>query len=88
VIVLKKIGVERGLSNIADYLKNEGYSVEILDESIEENSHRLRNLDAIVTAGYNSNMLGISDIRTNAPVVNAKGLTPEEVKAQIEQRLS
>ena len=32
-------------------------------------------------------MLGISDTETKAPVVNAKGLTPEEVKSQIEQRL-
>lgn len=85
---MKKIGVEKGLSNIADYLSHEGYKVEVLDESIDKNIHKLKELDAIVTAGYNTNMLGISDTSTKAPVVNAKGLTPEEVKAQIEQRLT
>ena len=84
---MRKIGVEKGLSNVVDYLTNEGYSVEVLSESIDNNIPKLKDLDAIVTAGYNTDMLGISDTETQAPVVNAKGLTPEEVKAQLEQRL-
>jgi len=32
-------------------------------------------------------MLGISDTETKAPVVNARGLTPEEVKDRLEQQL-
>lgn len=84
---MRKIGVEKGLSNVVDYLTNQGYSVEVLSESIDKNIPKLKDLDAIVTAGYNTDMLGISDTETKAPVVNAKGLTPEEVKAQLEQRL-
>ncbi len=84
---MRKIGVEKGLSNVVDYLTNEGYSVEVLSESIDNNIPKLKDLDAIVTAGYNTDMLGISDTETQAPVVNAKGLTLEEVKAQLEQRL-
>ncbi|NLK44967.1 MAG: YkuS family protein [Tissierellia bacterium] len=84
---MRKIGVEKGLSNVVDYLTNEGYSVEVLSESIDNNIPKLKEFDAIVTAGYNTDMLGISDTETQAPVVNAKGLTPEEVKAQLEQRL-
>lgn len=85
---MKKIGVEKGLSNVAGYLIKEGYSVEALSESIDSNISKLSGLDAIVTAGYNTDMLGISNTETKAPVINAKGLTPEEVKDKIEQRLS
>ncbi|MBU5257205.1 MULTISPECIES: YkuS family protein [Tissierella] len=84
---MKKIGVEKGLRNVADYLTNEGYSIEILSESIDNNIPKLSGLDAIVTAGYNTDMLGISDTETKAPVVNARGLTPEEVKDRLEQQL-
>ena len=55
-------------------------------ESIDNNIPKLGSLDAIVTAGYNTDMLGISDTETKAPVVNARGLTPEEIKIRIEQQ--
>lgn len=84
---MKKIGIEKGLTNVADYLTSEGYSIEILSESIDNNIPKLSSFDAIVTAGYNTDMLGISDTETKAPVVNAKGLTPQEVKDRLEQQL-
>ena len=82
---MKKIGVEKGLENVADYLSNEGYQVQVLSESIDNNIQLLSGLDAIVTAGYNTDMLGISDTETEAPVINAKGLSPEEVKQSLER---
>lgn len=84
---MKRIGIEKGLSNVADYLTSEGYSVEILSESIDNNIPKLKGLDAIVIAGYNTDMLGISDTETKSPVVNARGLTPEEVKDRLDQQL-
>lgn len=84
---MKKIGVEKGLSNVVDYLTNEGYSVEVLSESIDDNIPKLGRYDAIVTAGYNTDMMGISDTETKAPVIDASGLTPQEVKSAIEERI-
>lgn len=77
---MKKIGVEKGLSNVVDFLTHNGYSVEILSESIEDNLPKLDSLAAIVTSGHNTDIMGYSTTETKTPVVNAKGLSPEEVK--------
>ncbi|MCD2345673.1 YkuS family protein [Clostridium guangxiense] len=83
---MKKIGVEEGLSNIASYLKTEGYSVETLGPDIEGNVCKCKNLDAIITSDRNTDMMGISDTSTKIPVINASGLTQEEVKNMIQQK--
>lgn len=83
---MKKVGVEKGLSMIADYLSNQGYSVQILDENLQNNVANADNLDVIVAADYNTDMMGFSDTATKVPVVNASGLTPEEVKNMIDQK--
>lgn len=83
---MKRIGVEQGLSRIADYLSSQGYSVETLSGNFENNTSKYENLDVIVTADYNTDMMGFSDTSTKVPVVNASGLTQEEVKDMIEQK--
>ena len=85
---MKKIGVEKGLDNVAEFLTNEVYSVQMLSESIDDNISKLDGLDAIVAAGYNTNMLGYSDTETRAPVVNASGLSPQEVKDMLDRQTS
>lgn len=83
---MKKIGVEQGLSMIADYLSGQGFSVEVLGGDFKSNVSKCDNFDAIVTADYNTDMMGFSDTSTSVPVINASGLTPEEVKNAIQQR--
>lgn len=83
---MKKIGIEKGLSTIADYLNSEGYSVEILGEDLQSNVTKCDNLDVIVTADYNTNMMGFSATSTKVPIINASGLTPEEIKNMIDQK--
>lgn len=85
---MNKIGVEKGLSNIASYLNSQGFSVEILSDEIGSNTTKYGNLEAIVTSGLNSNMLGIHDTSTKIPVINADGMTQEEVKNEIQQRIT
>ncbi|WPC41128.1 YkuS family protein [Clostridium sp. JS66] len=85
---MKKIGVEQGLSRIAEYLSSQGYSVETLSGNFENNTSKYENLDVIVTADYNTDMMGFSDTSTKVPVVNASGLTQEEVKSMIEQKIT
>lgn len=85
---MKKIGVEKGLSMIADYLSSEGYSVQTLSGDLKSNVSKCQDLDAIVTADYNTDMMGISDTSTKVPVINASGLTQEEVKNMIQQKIT
>lgn len=85
---MKAIGVEKGLSNVADYLESQGYSVQILGENIQSNVVKYDNLDAIVTADYNSDMMGFSDTLTKVPVINASGLSAEDVKKMIDEKIN
>ena len=78
-----KIAVEQDLSPVKDYLSGKGYDVECIDFN-EQSSANLQGFDAIVVTGQNSNFLGVNDTQTDAPVINADGLTSEEVAGRIE----
>jgi hypothetical protein len=84
---MKRIGVEKGLSMVEEYLTGQGYTVQTLGEDVKDNVSKYDYLDAIVTADYNTNRIGYSDTSTKAPVINASGITPEEVKRMIDQKL-
>lgn len=83
---MTKIAIEPALSNVKDYLSGIGYKVETIDVNKEAGS--LRGYDAIVVTGLSTNLLGMSNTRSKAPVINADGLTPEEVASKIERGLS
>lgn len=82
------IGVEKGLKNVADYLREQGYSVQMLDESIQNNVSQITSLDAIVAADYNTDMMGYSDTKTRIPVINASGMSAEEVKSMVDNAIN
>ncbi|MCT4607253.1 MAG: YkuS family protein [Marinisporobacter sp.] len=81
---MRKIAVERSLKNVKNYLNTNGYEV----TDLESSKASLKNFDAIVVSGQNSNLLGMQDTNTRASVINAAGMTPEDVQNQITNRLS
>jgi hypothetical protein len=81
-----RIAIEPTLSNVKDYLSGIGYTVETIDENKKTGS--LQDFDVIVVTGLSTNLLGMSGTRTKAPVINADGLTPEEVAGKIKSSLS
>ena len=83
---MRKIAVEPGLTPVKELLSNKGYSVESID-MLNEPSKIQNKYDAIVVSGMASNFLGIHDTDTNAVVINASGMTPEQVCHEIETRL-
>lgn len=88
VIAMKKVAVEKQLSNVQQYLSNQGYSVEKIEKNMENNTSSFDKFDAVVLTGQSINMLGMEDTLTSTPTIDAEGLTPEQVKQQIENKIT
>ncbi|MFW5649670.1 MAG: YkuS family protein [Candidatus Alkaliphilus sp. MAG34] len=82
---MKKIGIEAGLTNVADFLISKGHSVRTLDGLMVEDVSSLKNLDAIVVGGLSANTIGYDDPEIKAQLINADGLTPQEVENKINE---
>jgi len=81
---VKDIAVEKGLSNVSNYLKSNGYQVHEIDFGKKNDRDQIDNFDAVVLSGMNNDFVGIENTLTKAPVIIASGLRPEDIKAQIE----
>lgn len=77
----KKIAVDAVLSNVREYLEQNGF--EIVDP--EEN---LNNASVVITSGMDKNYLGDENTSTKIPVIDASGLTEDQVLAEVERRLN
>ncbi|HEY9576663.1 MAG TPA: YkuS family protein [Pseudobacillus sp.] len=78
----KRIAVEQSLTNVTQALQAKGYDVVDL-KSAED----LKNCSACVVTGIDSNVMGIHDTLTEAPVIEANGLSADEVCQKIEERI-
>ncbi len=74
-----RIAVSEGLAPVEDALAEAGYQVVKLEEGAT--------YDAAVVSGADDNMLGRQERRTTGPVVNAEGLTAEQVVARLRREL-
>lgn len=82
---MKKIAIERDLSNIENYLRNEGYEVQEIDEKMKNDPSCFDKFDAIVLNDISRNMMGCEDVVTSTPTIDAVGMTPEQVKSLIDK---
>jgi len=73
-----RIVVEPGLEPVRRLLREQGYSVEGLEEQRD-----LTGVAAVIITGMDVDVLGEQDIRTRAPVINAGGQTPQQVLARL-----
>lgn len=81
---MKRIAVQKGLTPVREYLAGHGYDVETVDFDAFSRSQE-EDYDAIIVTGMNNDFLGMQDTATNAPVIDATGMTPEEVHEQIQR---
>ncbi|TCL65947.1 uncharacterized protein UPF0180 [Hydrogenispora ethanolica] len=81
----KKIAVESQLSNISEYLTHQGYDVLNFQHNREAGA-QFANVAAVVTSGMDENFLGMHDIKTQAPVIDASGLSPQQIKEMLDER--
>ena len=80
----KRIAVESTIGNLRDYLTEKGYEIVQLDPHTQTGIE-LKNCDAIVITGQDENIMGLTTIKTEAPVIDVTGMTPEQVLNRIEQ---
>lgn len=77
---MTRVGVEAGLRTFSDALRAAGFEVVELNGPVKDRVH------AVVVSGVDSNLMGIAD-SLDAPVVTARGRTPEEVVDEVRRSL-
>lgn len=85
---MKNIAVERNLSNISDYLKKHGYNVKLINIDQKSSKDFIDGFDAVVVSGVSDNPMGIENTMAKTSIIKARGLTPKEVKDELDRRLS
>lgn len=76
-----RIGVEESLSNVSQALKEKGYQVVPLSNASDVN-----NVDCCVVTGMDSNIMGMQTTTTQVPVIEANGLSANEICQKIDQK--
>lgn len=74
------IGVEQSLSNVEQALKAKGY--EVIQLRNEEDAKRC---DACVITGQDKDVMGISDSVLAGPVIDANGLSADEILQRVDK---
>ena len=69
---MQRVAVEPTLSQVKQYLQAQGLDVTDLNQ-------QATNADVYVISGQDKDVLGMQDTTTKASVINAEGLTAEEV---------
>ncbi|MCT2346876.1 YkuS family protein [Niallia taxi] len=80
---MARIGVEQALTNISEALREKGH--EIVDLKQESDA---QGCDCCVISGVDSNVMGMQDTQMQGSVIEANGLSADEVCQQVEQRTS
>lgn len=84
---MKNIAVERSLSNISEYLNRHGYNVQNIEIDQKNNKDFIDGFDAVVITGLSENEMGIETTMAKTSIIDARGMTPQEVKDEIEKRI-
>ncbi|MEI4621933.1 YkuS family protein [Bacillus pfraonensis] len=79
---MAKIGVENSLTDVQQALQQKGHEVVSL-----RSENDAQGCDCCVVTGQDSNVMGISNISTKGSVIEASGLTTDEICQQVESRL-
>jgi hypothetical protein len=83
VFMLRLVSVEPGLETVKNYLDQQGYEVSDMDTCT-------RAVEAVVYSGQSlqTGAKKVCPAAESTVLVNAAGLTPEEVAAQLENKLN
>lgn len=79
---MARIGVEGTLSDVQGALKEKGYDTVELRQQQDAN-----NCDCCVISGQDKNVMGMQDASFSGSVINAQGMSAEEVVKEVENRI-
>ncbi|HEX3028355.1 MAG TPA: YkuS family protein [Clostridia bacterium] len=82
----RTVAVEPALTPVKDFLSEKGYIVKNINFG-EMTTKKSDEYDAFVVTGLDKNFLGVNDTSTKAVVVDATGMTPEQIYDELEQRM-
>lgn len=82
----KRVAIENTLGDVRAFLSARGYEMVQLDPHTQTGIE-LKNCDAIVISGMDDNLMGMTTIKTEAPVIDVKGMTPDQVLNRIENTI-
>lgn len=80
---MKKVAIEKELSSIGNYLEKSGYDVQQLNSNMKYNPDELDKFDAVVLSGMREDVTGMQDTLSSVTVINAEGMTREQIMDQI-----
>jgi uncharacterized membrane protein len=72
------VAVDQALGNVDTLLRAEGYRVVPLSSDLSQ-------VEAVVVNGLAENLMGIEEIMTASTVIDASGLSAEQVLAQVKR---
>ncbi|MCQ1529992.1 YkuS family protein [Lutispora saccharofermentans] len=78
-----KVGVEPNLNNVKEYLENKDISVKEFSSQKMGSSWTMNRYDAVVVSGTDINIMGMQDAIGKARVIDASGMSPEEIYDEI-----
>ncbi|MCL7746289.1 YkuS family protein [Halalkalibacter alkaliphilus] len=79
---MPKIGVEQSLTAVQQELQSMGYDVVQLKQEQDA-----QGCDCCVITGQDQNVMGVQDAAIKGSVINAHGMSAQEVCQQVEQKL-
>ncbi len=79
---MSRIGVEESLQNVVQALREKGHDVVTLKQESDA-----QGCDCCVVTGLDSNVMGIANVVTQGSVIEANGLSADEVCQQVESKL-
>lgn len=76
----KRVVVSDVLSHVKSALQDQGYEVLGMNDLNQ-------NPAAVVVSGLDDDMMGIQNVEVNAPIIDANGLSANEVLSELRKRL-
>ncbi|WP_188208126.1 YkuS family protein [Alkalibacillus aidingensis] len=77
---MARIAVENNLSDVSQALAQEGHEVVALE------GDQVPDCDCCCISGQDENMMGMSDKKTNAPVINCDGKSANDIVEEVNKR--